>query len=210
MEKHEAYETLRFQIITNAVKPGEILNEKDLMAALEIGRTPLRDILLKLQEEGLLKTIPRLGSMVAPLDISEIRELIEVRRELEGFAARLAAERISADQLKALGGILEKAGTETPEAHLVDNISKYFDTQFHYILYQAAHNRKLADILKQLHTLMLRLWFHVGYPTIDFSSQAETLNALMEALAARDSRRAQLEMEAHIDLYAARLKAMFL
>ncbi|MBW2707664.1 MAG: GntR family transcriptional regulator, partial [Deltaproteobacteria bacterium] len=60
MNKEEAYEELRVRIVTNGVAPGEILNEKDLMAQLAIGRSPLREILFRLQEENLIKPLPRL------------------------------------------------------------------------------------------------------------------------------------------------------
>ena len=66
MNKEEAYEELRVRIVTNGVAPGEILNEKDLMAELAIGRSPLREILFRLQEENLIKPLPRLGAL-APL-----------------------------------------------------------------------------------------------------------------------------------------------
>jgi DNA-binding GntR family transcriptional regulator len=55
MNKEEAYEELRVRIVTNGVAPGEILKEKDLMAQLAIGRSPLREILFRLQEENLIK-----------------------------------------------------------------------------------------------------------------------------------------------------------
>jgi DNA-binding GntR family transcriptional regulator len=62
MNKEEAYEELRVRIITNGVVPGEILKEKDLMAQLAIGRSPLREILFRLQEENLIKP-PGIGGL---------------------------------------------------------------------------------------------------------------------------------------------------
>ena len=210
MKKKDVHEALRFDIITNAIASGEILKEKALMAAYGIGRSPLRDVLIKLQEEGLIKTIPRLGSMVTTLDIAEIRELLEVRRELEGFAASLAARRITSQQLDALQAIFDRAAGESPDEHLAGSIANYFDTQLHHTLYQAACNRKLDEILQRQHVMMLRLWFHMGLETIRFSTQAETLYALMAALEQKDPLKARSAMEAHIDLYAARVKAKFL
>ena len=89
MNKEKAYQSLRMQIVTNRVTPGTILNEKNLMAQFSIGRSPLREILFRLQEENLIKPLPRLGYMVTTLDIAQVRELVELRRELEGFAAEL-------------------------------------------------------------------------------------------------------------------------
>ena len=210
MTKQEVYETLRFEIVSNVIRPGEILNEKDLMERFKVGRSPIRDVLFKLQEEELLKTLPRLGSMVTPLDISEVRDLVELRRELEGFAGSLAAQRITDEQLEQLRAIIRHAEEDTPEHHEVNNITEYFDTRFHSILYDACGNRKLIKVLEGLHLTMLRIWFHMGYKAIEFSKQAETLHVVLEALEKRDPVKTRETMEAHVDLYAAKVREKFL
>lgn len=210
MSKDEVYEALRVQIVTNAVRPGDILNEKDLMARFGIGRSPLREVLFRLQEENLLKPLPRLGYMATTLDLSEARQLVELRRELEGFAGQLAAERITEEQIDELRAIIRQAEEQTTEDHEVISLSEYFDTRFHSLLYEAAGNRKLTRILQDLHTVMLRIWFHVGLHPVRFSRQAESLHAVLKALQAKDSRKARTSMESHVDLYAATLKERIL
>ncbi len=210
MNKEEAYEELRVRIITNCVAPGEILNEKDLMAQLAIGRSPLREILFRLQEENLIKPLPRLGYMVTTVDIFEVRELVELRRELEGYAGYLAAQRITTGQLEDLRTIIREAETETAETPDVSNITEYFDTRFHSLLYQAAGNKKLVKILQDLHIVMLRIWFHVGLDAIGFAHQAQNLYKVLEALEQKDQKKARTAMEDHVDLYAAQVKEKFL
>ena len=210
MNKEEAYEELRVRIITNGVAPGEILKEKDLMAQLAIGRSPLREILFRLQEENLIKPLPRLGYMVTTLDIFEVRELVELRRELEGYAGYLAAQRITTGQLEELRTIIREAETETGETKDVSNITEYFDTRFHSLLYQAAGNQKLVKILQDLHIVMLRIWFHVGLDAIGFAQQAQNFYEVLEALEQRDPVKVRTAMEDHVDLYAARVKEKFL
>ena len=210
MNKEEAYEELRVRIITNGVAPGEILNEKDLMAQLAIGRSPLREILFRLQEENLIKPLPRLGYMVTTLDIFEVRELVELRRELEGFAGYLAAQRITTEQLEDLRTIIREAETETAETQDVSNITEYFDTRFHSLLYQAAGNQKLVKVLQDLHIVMLRIWFHVGLDAISFADQAQNFYEVLEALEQKDPEKARTAMEDHVDLYAAQVKEKFL
>jgi DNA-binding GntR family transcriptional regulator len=211
MNKKEVYEILRFQIITNKIGPSEILNEKDMMEHFELGRSPLRDVLSKLQQEELLITLPRLGYMVSPLDISEVRELVELRKELEGFSASLAAERITPSQLDELKRIIQKEEHEKiPEGHEAKNITEYFDTQFHHIIYEATGNRKLIKILKALHILMLRIWFHMGFKAIGFSKQAENFHKVLEALINKDPVKAQQAMEEHVDLHANKVREKFL
>lgn len=210
MNKEEAYEELRVRIVTNGVAPGEILNEKDLMAQLAIGRSPLREILFRLQEENLIKPLPRLGYMVTTLDIFEVRDLVELRRELEGYAGYLAAQRITAGQLEELHTIIREAETETAGTQDVSNITEYFDTRFHSLLYQAAGNQKLVKVLQDLHIVMLRIWFHVGLDAIDFAHQAHNLYRVLEALEQKDPDKARTAMEDHVDQYAAQVKKKFL
>ena len=210
MNKEEAYEELRVRIITNGVVPGEILKEKDLMAQLAIGRSPLREILFRLQEENLIKPLPRLGYMVTTLDIFEIRELVELRRELEGYAGYLAAQRITTEQLEDLRTIIREAESETAETKDVSNITEYFDTRFHSLLYQAAGNQKLMKVLQDLHIVMLRIWFHVGLDAIGFAHQAQNFYEVLEALEQKDPEKARTVMEDHVDLYAAQVKEKFL
>jgi len=210
MNKEEAYEELRVRIITNGVAPGEILNEKDLMAQLAIGRSPLREILFRLQEESLIKPLPRLGYMVTTLDIFEVRELVEMRRELEGFAGYLAAQRITTEQLEGLRTIIREAEAETTETQEISNITEYFDTRFHRLLYQAAGNQKLVKILQDLHIVMLRIWFHVGLDSIGFADQAQNFYEVLEALEQKDPAKTRTAMENHVDQYAAQVKEKFL
>ena len=210
MNKEEAYEKLRVRIITNRVAPGEILKEKDLMAQLAIGRSPLREILFRLQEENLIKPLPRLGYMVTTLDIFEVRELVELRRELEGYAGCLAAQRITTEQLADLRTMMREAETESAETTDVSNITEYFDTRFHSLLYQAAGNQKLVKVLQDLHIVMLRIWFHVGLGAIGFAHQAQNFYQVMEALEQKDPANARTAMEDHVDIYAAQIKEKFL
>jgi DNA-binding GntR family transcriptional regulator len=210
MNKEEAYEELRVRIVTNGVAPGEILKEKDLMAQLDIGRSPLREILFRLQEENLIKPLPRLGYMVTTLDISDVRELVELRRELEGFAGYLAAQRITPEQLENLRSIIREAQTETAETQDVSNITEYFDTRFHSLLYQASGNQKLVKVLQDLHIVMLRFWFHVGFGPIGFAHQAQNFYKVLGALERNDPANARAAMEEHVDLYAAQIKEKFL
>ncbi len=210
MNKNEVYEAMRFQIISNAIQPGKILTEKDLMEQFGIGRTPLRDVLLKLEEEELINTLPRHGHMVMPVDVSEVRELVELRRELEGFAGSLAAERVSPSQLEQMRAILQAADHEIPERQSMPKISEFFDTQFHFILYEATQNRKLVKVLRGLHSVMFRIWFHIGLSTLDYSLLAQNLNSVLKALEQKDSQAARRAMERHVELYAEKIREKFL
>lgn len=210
MKKDEAYEKLRVKIVTNGIAPGEILTEKDLMAELSIGRSPLREVLFRLQEENMIKPLPRLGYMVTTLNIAEVRDLVELRRELEGFAGYLAAQRITPGQLEHLRAIIREAENAPPKNLAISNITEYYDTRFHDLLYQAAGNEKLIKVLQDLHITMLRIWFHVGMGVIGFEHQSQNLYGVLEALEHGDPEKARSAMKDHVDASAAKIKDKFL
>ena len=74
--KVEAYQNIRFRIITHDLRPGELLNEKNLMKEYQIGRSPLREILIELQRDGLIQRFPRSGTLVTPIDLHLFKQVI--------------------------------------------------------------------------------------------------------------------------------------
>lgn len=95
MNRDEFYTAFKHDIITSKLKPGELLKEKQIMQDYGIGRLPMREIMVRLQQENLIETIPRMGTVVTRLDIKHMRDVVELRLELECVVAKLAAERIT-------------------------------------------------------------------------------------------------------------------
>src|SRR3712207_2877641 len=85
------YLALRDRIVTLKLPPGAVLREQDLMQELHIGRTPLREAVKRLELEDLVAVRPRRGTYVTEIHISDIVRITELRTELEGYAAELAA-----------------------------------------------------------------------------------------------------------------------
>ena len=210
MTKDEFFETIRFQIITNELKPGQMLNEKEFMSRYGIGRSPLREVLVRLQQEGLIQTIPRMGSMVTRLEINEIREIMELRKEMEGVVGRLAAQRITPEQLEKLKEIVREGEKASPDGARRVKISTDFDTKFHNTLYDATHNRKLKAVLQGLQLNMVRLWYHMGLKKTGFLNQIDNLKQLVAALERHDAQAAQHSLEAHIDYVTSQVKDEFI
>ena len=94
---------LRNMIVTGALAPGERLNERELCERLGISRTPVREAIKTLTQEGLLHAQPNRSPVVAPLEAAETSALIEVLAAIEGLAGELAAARISDQQVAELG-----------------------------------------------------------------------------------------------------------
>lgn len=94
---------MRNMIITGALAPGERLNERELCERLRVSRTPVREAIKTLTQEGLLRALPNRSPVVAPLDAGETAALIEVVAAIEGLAGELAARRISDSEVAELG-----------------------------------------------------------------------------------------------------------
>ncbi len=204
--KSKVYENLRFRIITNDLKPGDKLNEKDLVKHYGLGRTPLREILLQLQSENLLQIIPRIGIIVTPIDIQQIKDIIEIRRELEGLAGELAVERITDEQLDELDAIYTKLNkTLTSEKKDFEKLTQY-DLAFHDKVYEATHNKVLRSTLLSLSRTTSRLWYHIAFQNNNLSYQFEDLGTILEHLKNHDTANARSALRNHLDRFVNKMK----
>ena len=96
LEADRAYLELRDRIVTLRLAPGTVLREDELMREMDVGRTPLREAVKRLALENLVAVQPRRGTFVAAVEATDIVNITEVRAELEGYAAELAAQRLDA------------------------------------------------------------------------------------------------------------------
>src|SRR4030095_12877482 len=100
--RQQVLEVLRSAILNFQFKPGDRLIERELCEMTGVSRTSVREALRHLESEGLVQNLPNKGPMVATVTAGEAREIFEVRRVLEGLAARLVAERAGTSELAAL------------------------------------------------------------------------------------------------------------
>lgn len=206
--KIQTYQSLRYRIITHDLKPGEQLNEGRLMEAYDIGRTPLREVLIELHRDGLIQRFPRSGTFVAPLDFHFFRQVVEIRVSLEPYAAQLAASRITEDQLNSLKRILEKVDSyRKSEQQNLEMMTRY-EFDFHDILYEATNNRKLIDMLHELHGISARFWYHLVFGKQELTEQFEDLKTVYQALLKREPDTARKVMETHIQNFINKVRDM--
>jgi len=145
-ESRSPYEVLRREIIAGQVDQGETLVETALAKRLGVSRTPVREALKKLEQDGLIERHDR-GLRVRMRSAEEILEIYEVRIVLEEFAARLAAHRRTPFDLARLQAAHEQMAAGRPET-----ATEQIDTNrmFHQTLWRAAHNATLTDQLQRL------------------------------------------------------------
>lgn len=142
------FEALREAIISGVLKPGERLMEVQLAEEMGVSRTPVREAIRKLELEKLVIMVPRKGAYVADISKRDVAEVFEIRRALEGLAASLAADRVTEDQLELMERYLLMISDAIEKGNLDDTIE--IDTLFHEVLYQAANNAWLEDMINNL------------------------------------------------------------
>lgn len=144
----KAYHIIKDLVLNRNLAPGEKLNENELARALEISRTPIREALRRLEGEGLVEIVPRRGVFVTRIRMSDVVEIYDLRKLLEGFAARRAAELQEATRIKQLKEVLAEYkavvnGGDHAEIIKVDNC-------FHRTLAQASNNSRLGQMLDSI------------------------------------------------------------
>ncbi len=138
-----AYLKLHSAIQAGTFQPGARVMEQDVAKWLQMSRTPVRDAMRRLENEGLLVHEPHLGIVIATLDHRAVVELYAMREVLEGTAARLAARHASEVDLIQLSELI---AIETSLQDKLDDLPSH-NKRFHRTIREAAHNRFLLKSL---------------------------------------------------------------
>jgi DNA-binding GntR family transcriptional regulator len=102
------YSDLRTELVSLRRRPGEVISEAEIALSYGVSRTPVREAILKLSDEGLLEIFPQSGIFVSRIPLAALPEAIIVRKALEATTAQFAAERATASQVLVLHAILER------------------------------------------------------------------------------------------------------
>lgn len=202
-KKETVYKILQEQIITQELTYGTRLNEKDIMSEFDIGRTPLRDIFMKLKDECLIETIPQSGTFVKELDLKELRDVLEMRIPLEILAAKTVPLRISKEQLDEIDFIIFKLNKNV-DTLSINEVKNYTD-RIHNIYYEAVGNKRLSENLIVLHNLSARAWFSSGYKRRATQDTINDWQKKIEMVKKQEIRELQIEVEKHVRGFASLL-----
>jgi len=192
----QAYNEIKFRIITCRYRPGEVLSEAAISLELKIGRTPIHQAIHHLMMDGLVSIMPRKGVMVRAISIDEAIEIIGVRLVTECYCARLAADRADDSELQQLQDIVE-ASEKVTEKRNVEQMM-LLDREFHDTLSRAAKNAVLADVLRNLHERSLRFWFISLRDPDHHRNVLAQHRAIVKALQSRQPDAAEAAMRDHI------------
>lgn len=181
-----AYEELRNRIVTGEFPSEMHLVETSLADKLGVSRTPIREALTRLEQDGLVERGSR-GLQVRRRSPAEILEIFEVRIVLEGTTASAAAERhTEVDRIRMLGHLSKLESQQDAEP----DVQAALNREFHRSIWQASHNRTLVDVLDRLSVHLFRYSFTTYQMPGRAESSLKEHGELAEAIVQRDRERA--------------------
>lgn len=196
--KQIAYNSIKDKILKCEYMPNSFLNEDLLCEEFKVSRTPIRDALSRLEQENLIKILPKKGFFVAPLSIGEINLTFETRTLLETYAISNHCANLSSDTIDSLYENIKKA----KECIANNDQEELFrlDDEFHRIILDQCNNYYLIDTYSRVHNQNCRLRVLSGlhddkrvYSTIDEHME------ILSYLAKGDLDAAQDAMKEHLN-----------
>lgn len=143
------YTRLIQAILEGQFKPGERIVCNDLATRIGVSRTPLKEALIRLEEEGFVYSIPRRGTYINKFTSKDMQEIYDIREALEGIAACLAASSPNISIIKQMRKTCQnyKEGIQKKDIELCINK----DLEFHQLLAKGSGNKRLIQILERFH-----------------------------------------------------------
>jgi DNA-binding GntR family transcriptional regulator len=193
LQKARVYEQILLDIILGELRPLGVLDEKALATRYAAGLSGVREALGRLALEGLVLRRPRVGTVVAPLDIREIENAFEVRHMLEARTAALAARNATPRDLATIAGAFD--GAEAAVAAGDFRTLLEMDRRFHRAVAAATHNPMLARYVMALQNIATRFWIYAMEKQTEAEQMADIAlhRALAAAIAARDPAAAEAQ-----------------
>jgi DNA-binding GntR family transcriptional regulator len=190
---------LQDDIVRGEISPGSKVSETELASRYGVSRGPLREAIRRLESRKLLERVVHVGTRVASLSVNDLIEIYHVREALEGMAARLAAEHMTAEEVRGLYDVLAQHEQQQDLREDVAYFQREGDLDFHYRIIQGSHNATLSQLLIGELYHLVRM-YRYQFSTVANRPQ-KALNEhrrIVEAIEARDAEMAELLMRRHI------------
>lgn len=191
----QVFEKLESDIITGFYPRGEILTELKLVEQLGVSRTPIREALRRLEQEGLIADSGK-GSVVLGITIEDLMDIMEIRHRVEGLAAFYATKNITEEELKQMRSISELQDFYFAKRDL-DRL-RQMDDQFHKMIYQISGRTVLRDTLQPLHRKTQRYRKQSISDDSRLEASIREHKEIFKAIEAKDANRAEELMTKHI------------
>lgn len=191
----QVYEALRTDILTCALRPGQELNEAEIAERFNISKTPAREALAALRQEGLVRAFPRRGYQVTPITFADMDELFDVRTILEAGAAERACTRLTEDLVANLNALADAVYNQGERQSLAAFVQS--NRTFHLAIAEASGNGRLVELLMRQIDALER-FFYLGAQLRDVNSETSiSHHEIVETLARGDPEAARQIMIRH-------------
>ena len=204
------YKEIKNRILFMQYAPGQLLNEKVLADEFSVSRTPLREVLYRLEWDKLVTIMPRAGAIVTQIEFQKLRDVFQIRIAIEGLIGRLASERITDDQLREIRNIQEEC-KNLPADETIRQFMN-IDIKFRKVLNNSADNPTLKEISDCLYNQTMRIWYMV-FEKNNFSAEVEEemkeIEKTIEVLSQKDPQKAEAFRRNVIINYMERVKDKF-
>jgi DNA-binding GntR family transcriptional regulator len=156
--RDQTYDIIKNMIILREIEPGKKINEEHIAKEIQVSRTPIREALCRLENEGIVTIIPRRGAFVSDLTENNVREILLIREVLEGLVVRLAVENMDSKTLQKLRKAIEKVSSIPQKDRDLINYTRS-EVDFHSILLNASNNQMLKNMMEMVnaHLQIIRL-----------------------------------------------------
>ncbi|HVA85517.1 MAG TPA: GntR family transcriptional regulator [Candidatus Saccharimonadales bacterium] len=194
--RDRAYDDIREAILIGALRPGDRIKERDVAAQMGVSTTPVKEALRRLEQEGLVVSQPRRGAVVGPLILTPAEEILQLRADLEGMAARLAATKMTPEEktrLREQVEALEALDVTGQGEAVVEGTAVY-----HHAIRDGARNEFLSRFLGVLAPFDRTIRRISTLDPREAHRDTEEHREIMEAIAADDGETAERVMHEHI------------
>jgi len=205
--KSDTYTIIKRQLLNRDYPPGYTLSIRKLAQELEVSPTPVREAIIKLEVEGLVRRVPNSCATVTEVSFQGLRDAFELRLFLMEFVGRLAAQRVTEDQFVAMEGLLEAIRNEKSHKKLIE-----LDDQFHRLINKATGNLVLAKTLDGLRSKLTRLWFFEPdeESLTSREKRIENFEQLLVVLKKRDATEVSRALKSHVMGFVEQVSATLL
>jgi GntR family transcriptional regulator, rspAB operon transcriptional repressor len=191
------YAELRAELVSLQRQPGDAISEADIALSYGVSRTPVREAILKLADDGLVDIFPQSGIYVSRIPLAALPEAIIIRKALEETTARLAAERATQSQILNLHSIVERQ--READAVADSNAFHQADERFHATIAEVAGYPGIWTLIQQV-KLQVDRYRRLTLPQTGRMAGAIAEHAgILVAIEARDPALARRAMEAHLE-----------
>ncbi|MEG9862575.1 MAG: GntR family transcriptional regulator [Parvularculales bacterium] len=192
----KAYNLIKQKLLKGDYMPGQFLQVEKICRDLNLGRTPIYQAVLLLDQEGIVEVIPRKGVHVRTITLNDLRETMEIRLLLEPFCVRQCAENPDPKLVKTLLKCLkqqENLGKQPKSKQLLP-----LDRDLHMIISSKANNQRISEILRPIHEGMMRPLFLTHWVEEDFLTTIKEHKNIVDAIVQSDGKAAEKAMQVHL------------